>query len=267
MEMLPSMRLPIPSTSTGSDFGSDVAPSDRGGDGDRTSLRISRGRTEQPYEKHNEGDDGRIAALKKGEEVWTEIAKNLIAAVKADNQQDKNSKDLHEVNDESESPEVEGSPRREGSGSPETDVDFRESSSDVTDIEWVWRSKIVGLKASDAVFMVEANGVESATGEISGDLSDQNEETLIGSEAVTKKELGEENFNTSIPVSVEYAKDTIKHQGESEEGEERTKDNQRRRNRRNIGLAASATAVAVAAIWMMERLDMVKIVHSYLDDY
>jgi hypothetical protein len=256
MEMLPSMRLPIPSTSTGAEFESDVASLDRGGDGERTSHRISRGRTEKPYEKHNERDDDRIAALKKGEEVWTEIAKNLLAALKADDLQDANIKDPHDLKDEPESPEIEDSPRREGSESPETDVDFRQSSSDGTDIEWVWRSKIVGLKASDAVFMVEANGVESATGEISGDLSDQNEETLIGSEAVTKKELGEENFNTSIPVSVEYAKDTIKHQGESEEGEERRKDNQRRRNRRNIGLAASATAVAVAAIWMMERLDM-----------
>jgi hypothetical protein len=74
MEMLPSMRLPIPSTSIGADVESDVASLDRGGDGERTSLRISRDRTEQPYEKHNEREDERIAALKKGEEVWTEIA-------------------------------------------------------------------------------------------------------------------------------------------------------------------------------------------------
>jgi hypothetical protein len=255
MEMLPSMRLPLPSTSTGPDFESDVTTSDRGEDGERTSLKISRGRTEQPYKKHNERDDERIAALEKGEEVWTEIAKNLLAALKADDQQDANTKDPHELKDESESPGVEDSPRREGSESPETDVDFRQSSSDGTDIEWVFRGKMPDLKASDTLFMVEANGIEIVTDEI-GDLNDQNEETVIGSEAVTKKELGEENFNTPIPVSVEYVKETFKHQGEGEEGEESRKNNQRKKNRRNIGLAASATAVAVAAIWMMERLDM-----------
>jgi hypothetical protein len=114
MEMLPSMRLPIPSTSTGSDFESDVATSDRDGDRERTSLRISRGRTEPPYEKHNERDNERIAALKEGEEVWTEIAKNLLAALKVDDQQDEYTKDPHKLKDESESPEVEGltAPRR-----------------------------------------------------------------------------------------------------------------------------------------------------------
>jgi len=251
--MLPSMRLPIPSTSTGADFESDVATSGSDGDRERTSLRISRGSTEQPYEEHTERDDDRIAALKKGEEVWTEIAKNLLAALKADDQQDANTKDPHELKDDSESPEVEDSPRREGSESPETDVDFRQSSSDGTDIEWVFRSKIVGLEASDTLFMVEANGVESVTGEISGDLSDQNEETVIGSKTVTKKALKEEFFNTPISVSTEYTKETSKHEGESEESR---KKNQQRKHRRNIGLAASATAVALAAIWMMERLDM-----------
>jgi hypothetical protein len=250
--MLPSMRLPIPSTSTGSDFESNVATSDRDGAGERTLLRISQGRTEQPYEKRNERDDERIAALKREDEVWTEIAKNLQAALKADDQQDASTKDPHELKDESESPEVEDSPRREGSESPETDVDFRQSSSDGTDIEWVFRSKISGLKASDALSMIEANGIESVTGEI-GDMSDQNEETGIGSKTITKKESKEENFNTPISVSTENAKETFKHEGESEESR---KNNQRRRHRRNIGLAASATAVALAAIWMMERLDI-----------
>ena len=253
MEMLPSMRLPIPSTSTGADFESDVASFDNGGDGERTSLRISECRTEQSYEEHNERDDERIAALKKEEEIWTEIAKNLLAALKTDDQQDANTKDPHELKDESESPEVEDSPRQEGSESPETDVDFRQSSSDGTDIEWVMESKIVGLKASDVLFMVEANGIESVTGKISGDLSDQNEETVIGSKTVTKKESKEEICNTPISVSTEYKKETFKHQGESEENR---KKNQPRNHRRNIGLAASATAVALAAIWMVERLEM-----------
>jgi hypothetical protein len=144
------------------------------------------------------------------------------------------------------------SPRREGSESPETDVDFRQSSSDGTDIEWGFRSKTVGLKASDALSMVEANGSESVTGEIT-DLSDQNEETVIGSKTVTKKELKEEIFNTPISDSTRYTKEISKREGEIEESREK---NQRRKHRRNIGLAASATAVAVAAIWMMERLDM-----------
>ena len=60
----------------------------------------------------------------------------------------------------------------------------------------------------------------------------------------------------AIPVSMDYAKEISKHQGESEEGEESREKSQRRKNRRNIGLAASATAAAIAAIWVVERLDM-----------
>ncbi len=243
------MRMPVPSTSTGGDFESDVGTSDRGGDGERTSLRNSRSHTEDPYEERDERDDECIAALKKREEVRTEISNNLHAILKADNQHDANAKDPHDLDDESGSPEVEDSPRREGSGSPETDVDFRQSFSDGTDIEWV-------LRTGDAVFMVEANGIESVPGKISGDLIDQNEETVIGSKAVTNKKSKEEIFNSPTSVSTEYTKETIKHEGQSEEGEESRKNNQRRKNRRNIGLAASATAVAIAAIWIVERLDM-----------
>lgn len=251
MEMLPSMRMPVPSTSTGKVFESDVTTSDRHRDGKHTSHGISRSHTEHPYVQHDERDDEHIAAFRKRKKAWAEIAKNLHAALKADDQHDANLKDAHDLKDESESPEVEDSPRREGSESPETDVDFRQSSSDGTDFEWVLRTENVCLKASDTVFMVEENGIESVTGAISGDLIAQNEETVIGSKAVTKKEP-----KKAIPVPMDYAKEISKHQGESEEGEESREKNQRRKNRRNIGLAASATAAAIAAIWVVERLDM-----------
>ncbi len=118
---------------------------------------------------------------------------------------------LYGLNNESESPDVEDSLRREGSESPETDVDFRHSSSEGTDIDRVLRTESVGLKASDKAFIVEAKRVENVPGEIRDELIVQNEETVIGSKAVTREEPEKAILDTPILVFMEYAKEISKH--------------------------------------------------------
>jgi hypothetical protein len=229
MQMLPSMRMPIPSTST--------LESER----DLGGVSAS------------EGDDGWIAARKNRESVWAEIKKNLSAALELDDD-DEAAKDTGEVAGgsgglEEEGPDVADSPRREGSESPETDPDFMQSSSG-TNGEWVLTSGMVGLKVSDSLFMVESKGGGAKS--VSGEVGKAGESPPNGSISASH----ETNKDDTEMIEVEKDDDTgetVKDAGEDNEDSEDSADrNQRRKDRRNVGLAASAIAVMLAAIWMME---------------
>jgi hypothetical protein len=192
--MLPSMRMPIPSMLSRLEVENEVTTSDRGGKRQRKSGANSAGKDEQHEEEQTDHSEERKAARKKRERVWAEITKNLKAALEAGGDDDTVAKDQDDTDDESDRPVVEDSPHRAGSESPETDLDFVQSSSENVDTEWMLGSGEVGLKVSDSLFAVESRGVKS----VSGDVSGEDGEALDTRKAIKKLEGSEESFSKRV---------------------------------------------------------------------
>jgi hypothetical protein len=271
MQMLPSLQMPIPSTASEVEHGSEAKTTNHEGERDAKggagkdnmsktknhdggfATKMKGGTTSRTH--HKIGGE-QTSARQKAVRNCAEITSGVTIFLDADDENQPTTKDTLGAENGRHSPAsgdfgFNDSPPNEGSGSAHTDPDFVHSSSDSAG-EWVLGSGVAELSVSDSLFMVESKRAKSLS----------SDDSRAGEGVAKKREEVEEpaghvkaiRDRIEVPKDDEVVSGTLEDGGEeSQKNDEGASGGQRRKDRRNVSLAASATAVMLAAIWLMER--------------